>query len=539
VLSRITLDRIMPRVDEFLSPSQHAYREGRSTVEALWAVQWIRAAAEVYTEKYSVLGIDLSKAFDCLRRDKLMDILEQRGIGSASDRKLIRFLLTETTLKVRVGRTVGEAFGTSVGTPQGDALSPVLFLVYLEEVMRNYPRADLLEGVANATVITYADDINMLLRERRGVEHRVEGEGECDCARCRVEILKATLPAHFLEYNMMINVTKTTEGEIYPKVCTVPAMLGSEIKTDLEVAAKIARAALAYRSMYRLWKSTPVASRTKVRLYNAVVLPHLTYGAGAMAFRQEEVSKLEKMQRRQLRQLLGHRWDQRMSNCELHQLVGVVPVGVAIVRSRWTLLGHLARRANGGSGSPASQAMQMYYRRRVVQSEPPRSRSHRGRLLTTVPRLLHRDVVATAARLGEARARGLMGVTELTCGSHMLALRQRADSRDRWAQVVQAIEETAQRAWLRREGLARVTRAARRVREAQAIAERVAAEGPRPARVRRERGRPRGERRQLRDRRARERVQMQQALASFVVREGPRRRRRGTRERPEREEAKR
>jgi len=104
---------------------------------------------------------------------------------------------------------------------------------------------------------------------------------------------------------------------------------------------------------------------------------------------------------------------------------------------------------------------------------------------------------------------------------------------------VQAMEETAQRAWLRREGLAQVTRAARRVREAQAIAERVAAEGPRPARVRRERGRPRGERRQLRDRRARERVQMQQALASFVVREGPRRRRRGTRERPEREEAKR
>jgi hypothetical protein len=159
----------MPRVDEFLSPSQHAYREGRSTAEAVWAVQWVRAAAEVYTEKCRVLGTDLSKALDCLQRDKLLDILEHRGIASESDRKLVRFLLTETTLKVRVGSTVGEAFATTVGTPQGDALSPVLFLVYLEEIMRTYQRTDILAGEANAVVITYADDVNMFLRERRGV----------------------------------------------------------------------------------------------------------------------------------------------------------------------------------------------------------------------------------------------------------------------------------------------------------------------------------------------------------------------------------
>ena len=28
-----------------------------------------------------------------------------------------------------------------------------------------------------------------------------------------------------------------------------------------------------------------------------------------------------------------------------------------------------------------------------------------------------------------------MGVTELSCGSHMLVLRQKADSRDRWAEI--------------------------------------------------------------------------------------------------------
>ena len=106
MLSTTTLDRVMPRVDEFLSPSQHAYREGRSTAEAVWAVQWVRAAAEVYTEKCRVLGTDLSKALDCLRRGRLLGTLEQRGAGSESDRKLARLLLTETALKARVGSSL-------------------------------------------------------------------------------------------------------------------------------------------------------------------------------------------------------------------------------------------------------------------------------------------------------------------------------------------------------------------------------------------------------------------------------------------------
>ena len=78
----------------------------------------------------------------------------------------------------------------------------------------------------------------------------------------------------------------------------------------------------------------------------------------------------------------------------------------------------------------------------------------------------------------------MLGESKLRTGTHMLALRQRVDSRARWVEVVQAMEETAQRAWLKREGLARVTRAVRRVREARATAEREAAEGPRQERKR-------------------------------------------------------
>jgi hypothetical protein len=341
-----------------------------------------------------------------------------------------------------------------------------------------------------------------------------------------VNILKETLPAHFEEYNMKMNVNKTTEGEFAPKVCTVPAILGCDLTQDKEVAIKRVKAMLAYKALSKIWRSTPISNRTKVRLCNATVLPHFTYSAGAMSLRQVEVGKLETIQRKQLRHMLGHKWDRTVSNYELHQLTGTMAVGVQITRARWTLLGHLARKANKDDGSPASQIMKAYYRRRVIQYEAPRCKNRRGRLLTTIPRLLQRDVADLSARLGEVRTRNLLGINELTTGTHMLLLRQRAENRSKWLEIVLAMQTTAQKLWLKREGVARAKRMEYRERAAKAAEENQRVEGPRRERERRGRGRPKGtgpkqqrtaQAVHARGKRQREIENMQQSLANFMI----------------------
>ena len=81
--------------------------------------QWLRATSERYAERIHIMGIDLSKAFDCIDRKILMDTMEQHGIAT-------EFLISETQLQVKIGSTFGEKFRTTIGTPQGDALSPLL-----------------------------------------------------------------------------------------------------------------------------------------------------------------------------------------------------------------------------------------------------------------------------------------------------------------------------------------------------------------------------------------------------------------------------
>jgi hypothetical protein len=49
---------------------------------------------------------------------------------------IIQYLLSDTVLKPKTRGKLGASFRTTIGTPQGDALSPVLFTVYLEHVLR-------------------------------------------------------------------------------------------------------------------------------------------------------------------------------------------------------------------------------------------------------------------------------------------------------------------------------------------------------------------------------------------------------------------
>ena len=68
-----------------------------------------------------------------------MWILELYHLADEDERRLIAFLLSKTTLKVKIGNSIGEMFEISLGTPQGDTLSPILFLIYLEHIMKTLP----------------------------------------------------------------------------------------------------------------------------------------------------------------------------------------------------------------------------------------------------------------------------------------------------------------------------------------------------------------------------------------------------------------
>ena len=101
-LSLVVLSIIAPKVDEYLSPSQSGFRRERSTADVLFGYRWLCAKAQRQRVSIEFLGIDLSRAFDTIRRDKLLDTL-QTFIGE-SELRMIRLLLADTSLEPRLSR---------------------------------------------------------------------------------------------------------------------------------------------------------------------------------------------------------------------------------------------------------------------------------------------------------------------------------------------------------------------------------------------------------------------------------------------------
>ncbi|GFR99437.1 very-long-chain enoyl-CoA reductase [Elysia marginata] len=77
----------------------------------------------------------MSAAFDTIDRATLLNILET--IIEEDELRLVRFLLSNTCLNIRIGGTKEEKkFTSNIGTPQGDSLSPVLVVRLFGHILR-------------------------------------------------------------------------------------------------------------------------------------------------------------------------------------------------------------------------------------------------------------------------------------------------------------------------------------------------------------------------------------------------------------------
>ena len=135
IMVNVTLNRVNIKVDNYLSPSQAAYRKGRSTTDMIWAHRFVIAKVQKYQElEVYITGMDMSSAFDTIHRHKLLEELEK--FQEEDEIRMIRLLISNTTITVRTNEVMSEPFASNFGSPQGDGLSGTLFNITFESALR-------------------------------------------------------------------------------------------------------------------------------------------------------------------------------------------------------------------------------------------------------------------------------------------------------------------------------------------------------------------------------------------------------------------
>ncbi|PYE49291.1 group II intron reverse transcriptase/maturase [Paenibacillus barcinonensis] len=148
VIQQAIAQQLQPLFEPMFSDGSYGYRPGRSAQQA---IRKVKAYAE---QGYGhAVEIDLSKYFDTLNHELLLNVLRKR-IRDKRVIDLIKKYLKSGVMENGVRRR------SEKGSPQGGPLSPLLANIYLNEYDQEMEK----RGV---TVIRYADDIVVLAKSRR------------------------------------------------------------------------------------------------------------------------------------------------------------------------------------------------------------------------------------------------------------------------------------------------------------------------------------------------------------------------------------
>ena len=138
---------------QILFESQHGFRSGRNTTHAI--LDFIQTIEEVIESGQYAIGVflDLSKAFDTLNHEILLQKLDHYGIRGKMN-EWFRSYLKDRRQYVELNNKKSSCRHIEVGVPQGSILGPLLFLIYIND----------LPSASNLKCVTFADDSNLLIK---------------------------------------------------------------------------------------------------------------------------------------------------------------------------------------------------------------------------------------------------------------------------------------------------------------------------------------------------------------------------------------
>ena len=143
-------------------------------------IHWIIKKVREFQENIYFCFIDYAKAFDCVDHNKLWKILKEIGILDHLT-CLLRNPSAGQEATVRTEHGTTDCFQIGKGIHQGCILSPCLFNLYAESIMRNAGLEETQAGIKiagrNINNLRYADDTT-LMAESKELEPLDESERE-------------------------------------------------------------------------------------------------------------------------------------------------------------------------------------------------------------------------------------------------------------------------------------------------------------------------------------------------------------------------
>ena len=151
---------------------QAGFRKGRGTGDQTANICCVIKRAREFQKNIYFCFIDYAKAFDCVDHNKLWKIPKEMGISDHLT-CLLRNLHAGQEATVKTGRGTTDWFQIGKGVCQGCILSPCLFNLYAEYIMRNTGLEEAQAGIKiagrNINNHVFTDDTTLMAESQARV----------------------------------------------------------------------------------------------------------------------------------------------------------------------------------------------------------------------------------------------------------------------------------------------------------------------------------------------------------------------------------
>ena len=166
---KILQARLQQYVNCELPDVQAGFRKGRGTRDQIANISLGHPKAREFQKNIYFCFIDYAEAFDCVDHNKRWKILQEMGIPDHLT-CLLRNLYAGQEATVRTGHGTTDWFKIGKGVCQGCILSPCLFNLYAEYIMRNATLDEAQAGIKiagrNTNNLTYSDDTTLMAESK-------------------------------------------------------------------------------------------------------------------------------------------------------------------------------------------------------------------------------------------------------------------------------------------------------------------------------------------------------------------------------------
>nr|VZI11553.1 unnamed protein product [Spirometra erinaceieuropaei] len=374
IFARILLNRLNNHLEQGLLPeSQCGFRRHRGTTDIIIAARQLQEKyQEMRTHLYSTF-VDLTKAFDTVNREGLWKIMQKFGCPERFT-QMVRQLHDGMMARVTDNGAISEAFAVTNGVKQGCVLAPTLFSLMFSAMLMDAYR-DERPGIR----IAYRTDGHLLNHRRMNFQSRVSTATvhellfADDCAlnttsEAEMQRSMDLFSAACENFGLVINTQKTVVmHQPPPNSATAPnappqinvngnqlqvvenfPYLGSTLsrntKIDDEVANRISKASQAFgRLRSTVWNRHGLQLSTKLKMYKAVILPTLLYGAETWTVYTRQARRLNHFHLSCLRRILRLNWQDRIPDTEVLERTGIPSIYAILKQMQLRWSGHLVR----------------------------------------------------------------------------------------------------------------------------------------------------------------------------------------------------